>query len=152
MTPTDLKRLIALLGATGAAAGLRESDVVQYDSLIELAEKSKIKIWTDISHHELVELLIQSVHAVKIKSIDELMEMDYDHLIRYFSETAPSNSALLKIMKDLNYKVSAEDKKHLRRFVARQISETALFSKVASGDERKEAATNSTKQQTSKTK
>jgi hypothetical protein len=35
-------------------------------------------------------------------------------------------------MKELNYKVSTEDKRHLRRFVARQISETALFSTVAS--------------------
>ncbi len=41
-------------------------------------------------------------------------------------------------MKELNYKVVSEDKKHLRKFIARQISETALFSKVASRGKRPE--------------
>ncbi len=57
--------------------------------------------------------------------------MNYDQLIDYFSNVSPSNTELLRVMNELNYKVSAEDKKHLRKYVARQISETALFARVA---------------------
>jgi hypothetical protein len=138
MTAADLKRIVQLLGATGSAAGLRASEM-SLESLRDLATKVKLTAYQDITREELIDRLVESAKSTDIKPIDDLMQMTYDELIQYFADTAPSSITLLNIMKELNYKVSAEDKKHLRKFVARQISETALFSRVASRDEHKES-------------
>ena len=81
---------------------------------------------------DIIDSIIDAMSSIDLKSTDELLKMSYDNLIQYFTAAAPSNEALLRIMKELNYKVGSEDKRNLRRFVARQISETALFSSVAS--------------------
>jgi hypothetical protein len=129
----DLRRVFKLLGPSGTMAGLRASDI-GLDVLRELASKAKLVIHQESSRDEIIEVLIRSLDKAPLKSTDELMQMSYDELVQYFSEVGASNDELLKIMKELNYKVGAEDKKHLRRFVARQISETALFSRVATRD------------------
>lgn len=131
MTPVDLKRIVTLLGAPGAVAGMRASQIPVED-LEALAKRVKLPGKKATGRDELIDRLVNSVRIDSIKPTDELLRMSYDELIAYFSETSPSSAALMNIMRELNYKVGSEDKKHLRRFVARQISETALFSNVAS--------------------
>ncbi|MCB9946232.1 MAG: hypothetical protein H6842_00230 [Rhodospirillaceae bacterium] len=131
MTVADLKRIVRLLGADGAIAGLRASEMTK-DVFRDLAAKSNITVSQSMTRDELVRNLVEGLTRTEIKPLQDLMKMSYEDLVKYFSDAALPNSALLDIMKELNYKVSAEDRKHLRRFVARQISETALFSDVAS--------------------
>ena len=134
MNLTDLKRILKLLGPAGTAAGLRVSDI-SIETLRDLATKVNQKASKLAGRDELIEILISLPRKAPLKPTSELMTMNYDELVHYFNDVAPSSEDLLKVMKELDYKVSAEDKKHLRRFVARQISETALFSRVASRSE-----------------
>ncbi|MBY3531850.1 hypothetical protein HFN68_02660 [Rhizobium laguerreae] len=130
MTLSEIKRIIKLLGPRGAIAGLEASDLTRED-LLEIASKTKKRFDEESDRSYLIDELVSSLNRVDLKSTDELLQMSYEDLVSYFSEVSPSNEDLMKVMKELNYKVSAEDKKHLRRFVARQISETALFANVA---------------------
>ncbi|MGF1593393.1 MAG: hypothetical protein ACFCUW_08950 [Kiloniellaceae bacterium] len=133
MKYADLKRIFRLLGSQGTVAGLSASDA-DADQLRSLASGAKLEIPDGATRDEIVHILVRSLEKPPLKSTDELLQMTYDDLVQYFNDVSPTNDELLKIMKELNYKVGAEDRKHLRRFVARQISETALFSRVATRD------------------
>ncbi|TAV90450.1 hypothetical protein [Rhizobium leguminosarum] len=137
MTLSEIKRIIKLLGPRGAIAGLEASDLTRED-LLEIASKTRKRFDDHSDRSYLIDELVSSLNRVDLKPTDELLQMSYEDLVDYFAEASPSNDDLMKVMKELNYKVSAEDKKHLRRFVARQISETALFANVATrnGDNR----------------
>ena len=137
MTLSEIKRIIKLLGPRGAIAGLEASDLTKED-LLEIASKTRKRFDENSDRSYLIDELVSSLNRVDLKPTDELLQMSYEDLVDYFAEVSPSNDDLMKVMKELNYKVSAEDKKHLRRFVARQISETALFANVATrnGDNR----------------
>lgn len=137
MTLSEIKRIIKLLGPRGAIAGLEASDLTKED-LLEIASKTRKRFDENCDRSYLIDELVSSLNKVDLKPTDELLQMSYEDLVDYFAEVSPSNDDLMKVMKELNYKVSAEDKKHLRRFVARQISETALFANVATrnGDNR----------------
>jgi len=136
LAAVELKRVVSILGHAGAIAGLRASDISE-DDLRELAKRLRIDRCDKLNRDQLIDSLVRATRSNELKPIEELMQMTYDELIQYFDETAPSNSALLNIMRDLDYKVSAEDRKHLRKYAARQISETALFSDVARNGDRK---------------
>jgi hypothetical protein len=96
-----------------------------------LAVKTKINLDGLSERTRIVEALVNGLAHKQLKPADELVKMDYDELVRHFDDVSVANSDLIKIMQHLGYKVSAEDKKHLRKSVARQLSETALFAKVA---------------------
>lgn len=135
MNVTETKRIMKLLGANGTRAGLKASDI-DLKSIRALAIKvcGRGVISDDRDH--MIDAIVEKLGETTLKPTDELMGMSFEELESYFTKVSPSNDDLMKIMKELNYKVSAEDKKHLRRFVARQISETALFSRVASRHDR----------------
>ena len=131
MNITDIKRLMKLLGARGTAAGLKASDLDTRSIrplVIKICGRESVSDDRDV----MIDHIVGKLSETTLKPTDDLMTMSFDDLELYFAKVSPSNDELMKIMKELNYKVSAEDKKHLRRFVARQISETALFAKVAS--------------------
>jgi hypothetical protein len=132
MTLSDLKRILKLLGPKGTAAGLKASDVT-VDALRELALKSHALLEeSSIDDRErAIDLLVNSISKSEIKPLEELMEMSFDQLVNYFESVRVSSDELMKLVKQLNFKVGAEDRKHLKKYVARQISETALFTKVA---------------------
>lgn len=135
MTVTDLKRIMKLLGSNGTVAGLLASDI-DIRSIRVLTVKICGREAVSEERDQMINRIVEKLGETTLKPTDELMSMSFDELESYFSKVAPSNDDLMKVMKELNYKVSAEDKKHLRRFVARQISETALFSRVASRHDR----------------
>jgi hypothetical protein len=137
MNLTELKRLFKLLGPNGTLAGLQASNI-EHEVFTEIATKAKVILPTDASRNATIQGLVDSLIKKDLKPTDALLKMSYEELVQYFNEMGPTNDQLLKIMKDLNFKVGSEDKRHLRRFVARQISETALFASVAlrNGDEK----------------
>jgi hypothetical protein len=132
LTSSDLKRLVKLLGGRGAYHGLLESELLTLD-LRKLAAKLKLKVPQKASRTELIAELVAWVERGVLKPIPELLEMNYEQLVEYFNEVSPSNEELVRILNELDYKVSSEDRRHLKRFAARQISETALFARVAAG-------------------
>lgn len=131
MTKTDLKRILKLLGSKGARAGLLASNI-EVRSLRAIARRSGFSVEIQTSREDLIDHIVGALEQQSLKPLDELMRMSFQELEAHFAEVGPSNEELLKLMKQLDYKVSAEDKRHLRRFAARQITETALFSSVAS--------------------
>jgi hypothetical protein len=135
MNITDVKRIMKLLGGNGTAAGLKASDI-DLRSIRSLVVKICGRENASDDRENMIDALVSKLSETTLKPTDELMGMTFEELESYFNRVSPSNDDLMKIMKELNYKVSAEDKKHLRRFVARQISETALFSKVANRQDR----------------
>ncbi len=126
-----------MLGPNGTLAGLQASNI-EHEVFTEIATKAKVILPTDASRNATIQGLVDSLIKKDLKPTDALLKMSYEELVQYFNEMGPTNDQLLKIMKDLNFKVGSEDKRHLRRFVARQISETALFASVAlrNGDEK----------------
>lgn len=132
LTSSDLKRLVKMLGRRGAYFGLLESELSISD-LRKVAQKLKITAPVRSKKSDIVDALIAWVERGVLKPIPDLLEMDYEQLVEYFNEVSPSNEELVRILNELDYKVSSEDRRHLKRFAARQISETALFAKVAAG-------------------
>lgn len=130
MMEADLRRILKILGPDGARAGILASSVSN-SALWKIANKLGLHLSQEAAKPEVVDRLLEHMESPTLKPTDELMTMNYDQLLDYFSNASPSNVELLRIMKELNYKVSAEDKKSLRKYVARQISETALFARVA---------------------
>jgi 5-methylcytosine-specific restriction endonuclease McrBC regulatory subunit McrC len=111
--------------------GLLESEI-STNTLYQIAEKAKLSFKENCDRAIIIDLLIKKITEVEAKSTEDLLKMNYDQIMAYFESYSIGNNDLMKIMNELNYKVGSEDKKHLRSFVARQISETALFSSVAS--------------------
>jgi hypothetical protein len=130
MNKSDLKRLIKLLGPNGTRAGLIDSKI-ETRSLRSLARRLGADPTPEEDRNELARLLVQKVEDESLLPLEQLMQMSFEELEDHFARTAPSTEDLMRLMKQLDYKVSSADKKHLRRFAARQISETALFSTVA---------------------
>jgi hypothetical protein len=126
----DVKMLIKLLGPQGAVAGLVASDL-ETAQLSTLVKEAKVDINEPTGRELLVALLVTSLARRELKSMDDLIKMTYDQLVAHFEDVSPTNNELIKVMTLLGYKVSAEDRKHLRKSVARQLSETALFANVA---------------------
>lgn len=130
MNKLDLKRLLGLLGPEGTRAGLLHS-AISNRSLIALARRLGEEVASDEARERIVSRLVQKMEEARLLPLEKLMTMSFDDLEQHFAQVNPSSDELLKLMKQLDYRVSSADKKHLRRFAARQISETALFSSVA---------------------
>jgi hypothetical protein len=130
ITFSNLKTLIKILGPHGAAAGLKASDI-SLDEARSLAQGLAIKLENLDERDGIIDAIISESGRVGIKPIEELLKMSFEEISSYFDSARVSNTELLELMKQMNYKVSSEDKKSLKRFAARQISETARFAKVA---------------------
>ena len=126
----DIRLLKRLLGAEGAKVGLSASDHTLED-FQRLATAEELRDIDSFEREDLIAAIIESLTKKELLPLDKLIKMPYDELLAHFKIVSPSNSELINLMAELGYNVSAEDKKHLRRSVARQLSETALFSDVA---------------------
>jgi hypothetical protein len=133
LTVTDVRHLIKTLGVEGAVAGLVASNVPSAEVRKLLSRGRKQQELAPDERNELMAALVDSIYKPPLKPVSELMSMGYDELLEYFSKTGASNADLMGVLKELNYHASSDDKRHLRRYVARQISETALFTDVAAG-------------------
>jgi len=135
MNLIEIKRVVQLLGPEGAAAGLNASGISD-EMLAELASKANVSVSREgeFARSEAIAVLVKSFAKADLKPIEDLMQMSFEQLVDYFDSTKVSNSELLKLMKQLDFRVGAGDKRHLKKFVARQISETALFARVATRD------------------
>jgi hypothetical protein len=119
-----------MLGRRGAYEGLLHAEV-STKALISLARRMGDEPSNEIDRSKVIDTLLDRAEGEKLLPLNQLMEMSFEELEDHFARVKPSADDLLRVMKQLDYKVSSSDKKNLRRFAARQISETALFSNVA---------------------
>lgn len=130
MTITELRNVVKVLGVKGATAGIIESDLSDTE-ILGVAKRLKISPEMSKNRAMVVDQIVSHVSSSSLKPVDDLLKMTFEELEKHFNTISVPNSELMKVMTELDFRVRSEDKKHLRRYAARQISETALFSNVA---------------------
>ncbi len=133
LTLSDVRRLVRILGQGGASAGLKASDVPTRH-LRDLSVEADASLGKASNRDAIVEGLVGALSRPMLKPVPELMTMSFEDILKYFELVRIPNVELLRLASELNLKVGTEERKHLRRFMARQISENALFSRVANRD------------------
>jgi hypothetical protein len=128
----DISTLIEWLGPEGARSGLRDSDLSLKD-LIELVRACQLPLSPKPTRDEVANELAYQNRQKLDKPLDELMRMPRGDLLDYVEKKKPTISEALGILSQLGIKPGSEDRKHLLRFVAREISETGMFQRVAHG-------------------
>jgi hypothetical protein len=128
----DLNVLIEWLGTEGSRSGLKDSDIPLKD-LIDVAKRCGLILPPKPTRDDVAnELAYRGVKKIE-KSLDELMTMLPSDLLEYLEKRKPTVAELLGILDELGIKAGSEDRKHLIRFAAREISDTGMFQRVARG-------------------
>jgi hypothetical protein len=134
----ELRRLVEWLGPEGARSGLRDSHIPLKD-LVELARMRGLPLQPKPTRDEVAnELAYENVKKID-KSLDELLEMAAGDLLGYLEKIRPTIRELLDFLEQLGIRPGSEDRKHLIRFTAREISDTGMYQRVARGAAREPA-------------
>ena len=129
--PVDVRLLTRWLGADGATAGLRESRQCTVEVLAEMARGFGIDLGKRVTRKELIDELVRVARKRIDKSLDELFEMDRDALISYFDDLEVETEELLDLLKELDLTPSHKGRRNIVDFVARELSETGRFRRIA---------------------
>jgi hypothetical protein len=128
----DIARLVDWLGPEGARSGLRDSDI-PLKELVELARARQLLLSPKPTREEVAnELAYCGIHKID-KSLDEMMSMSSAALQEYLDRKRPTTTEVMGLLDRLGIKPGSEDRKHLRRFAAREVSELGMFQRVARG-------------------
>lgn len=128
----ELKKLVGWLGSEGARSGLKDSHIPLKD-LIDMAKARGLPLLAKPTRDEVAnELAYENVKKID-KALDELMQMTPADLLGYLEKTKPTVSELLEVLGQLGIKPGSEDRKHLIRFTAREISDTGMYQRIARG-------------------
>ena len=68
--------------------------------------------------------------------MDELFEMERDELVRYFDDVDVETEELLELLRELDVKVRYKGRRRIVDFVARELSETGRFRRIARNETR----------------
>ncbi|MCH8046199.1 MAG: hypothetical protein IID44_21005 [Planctomycetes bacterium] len=128
----DMPLLVRWLGVQGAKAGLKNSRKCTVEVLSEMAGRQGIVLGKKATRKELIDEIVRVASARIDKSLDDLFAMDQADLERYFQEVGAEPEELLEIVKKLDLDPGREGLRNLVRFVAREISETGRFMRIAS--------------------
>jgi hypothetical protein len=125
-------KLVEWLGPEGARAGLRESNLSLAD-LVDMARARGLPLAPKPTRDEIAnELAYEGVRKID-RSPDDLVHMSPTELASYLEKKRPTLKELLSILSGLGIRPGSEDRKHLLRFAAREISEIGMFQRVAHG-------------------
>jgi hypothetical protein len=128
----DINLLREWLGPEGARSGLRDSDI-PLKELIDLAKDQRLPLSPKPTRDEVVnELAYQKISKID-KSLEEMQNMTPGDLIAYLEKKKPTTSEVLSILTRLGIRPGSEDRKHLLRFAAREITEIGMFQRIAHG-------------------
>lgn len=128
----DTAKLVEWLGPEGARAGLRESDL-SLAELTDLAKARGLPLAPKPTRDEIAnELAYENLQKVD-KNSNDLVHMPTADLLSYLEKKRPTLRELLSILSDLGIRPGSEDRKHILRFAAREISEIGMFQRVAHG-------------------
>lgn len=147
----DIERLLTLLGMSGARSGLFDGSISTRE-LQSLCEKLGVREYRSrrAAVDGLLEMVASAPRSRKKKRISKakpapvrtssdldltrLRSMDVEQMREHFARLRVSQAELMELANRLGFKPSADDKKHLAAYVARQIAETAMFERVAKGE------------------
>jgi len=128
----DVRLLARWLGVQGIKAGLKESRYITVETLGRLAKDLEIEPGKRATRQELIDEIARVANKRIDKSVDELYGMERDEIIRYFDEIGVESEELLDLLRQLDLDPGREGRKNLVRFVARELSETGRFMRIAS--------------------
>ncbi|MET3661379.1 hypothetical protein [Aquamicrobium ahrensii] len=124
--------MIEWLGEEGAKAGLERSRYTVKE-LRMIAGELNANAPTKAARKDIVSAIISKVDQRIDKSVQELLTMSSGDLLLYFEQVRPNKAELLTILGDLDFHPGSEAQKSLYKYAARQIAETGMFQRVASG-------------------
>ncbi len=133
---TDVQQLVDSLGPAGATAEILSSPL-SLQELLDIARARGLPLSPKPSRKEVVNELIYSGSKKINKSVDELLAMNSDDLLNYFSEVNPSRSEIISLLASLGVAVNREASRHLFKFAAGEISELGMYQRVARGSHRR---------------
>lgn len=128
----DIRLLVHWLGVQGAKAGLKGSRSITVEILNRLAKELRIELSKRATRQELIDEIVRVASKRIDKSVDDLYQMQQDEIIHYFDDIGVESGELLDLLKQLDLKPSREGRRDLIRFVARELSETGRFMRIAS--------------------
>ena len=132
----DVRLLVRWLGAAGARAGLRESRHCTIDALMTAAQQFSVSVGKKVTRVKLIDELVRAASRRIDKSMDELFEMERDELVRYFDDVNVETEELLELLRELDVKVRYKGRRRIVDFVARELSETGRFRRIARNETR----------------
>jgi hypothetical protein len=128
----DTRRLVEWLGPEGARSGLRDSHL-PLRNLIDLAKARGLPLPPKPTRDEVAnELAYENLSKID-KTVDQLMEMPPRDLLEYLEKMKPTVHEILGILQQLGIRAGSEDRKHLVRFAAREISDTGMYQRISRG-------------------
>lgn len=128
----QIRTMIEWLGEEGAKAGLERSRYTVKE-LRMIAGELNANAPTKAARKDIVSAIISKVDQRIDKSVQELLTMSSGDLLLYFEQVRPNKAELLTILGDLDFHPGSEAQKSLYKYAARQIAETGMFQRVASG-------------------
>ncbi|MCB2263613.1 MAG: hypothetical protein LGR52_11880 [Candidatus Thiosymbion ectosymbiont of Robbea hypermnestra] len=128
----DVRLLARWLGIQGVKAGLKESRYITVETLNRLAKGLEIEFGKKATRQELIDEIVRVASKRIDKSVDELYRMEQDEIVCYLDEIGVESEELLDFLKQLDLDPGREGRKNLIRFVARELSETGRFKRIAS--------------------
>lgn len=128
----DLRLIVDWLGPEGAKAGLRESHMA-LETLVSLARQRGLPLSPKPTREEVTNELAFEGRKKIDRDPDTLMRMNKEELIAYFRKVLPTNRELEDLLDSLGVRYGSEERKHLARFAADELSDIGLFQRVAKG-------------------
>jgi hypothetical protein len=128
----DVQLLVDWLGAQGAKAALRESKKCSLQTLTDIASRSGIELGKKATRKELIDEIIRVASQRIHKPLQELYQMDAAQLVEYFESVEAEPQELLELVKQLELDPGRDGLRNLVKYVAREISETGRFMRIAS--------------------
>ncbi|RIK81232.1 MAG: hypothetical protein DCC68_09140 [Planctomycetota bacterium] len=127
----DARLLAHWLGAEGLRAALEKSKKCSVDLLREVALSLDIPVTAKPKRQDLVDEIVRVATKRIDRPVQDLLKMQREELIRYFEANEVEPQELLDLLRELNMEPGREGRRNLLEFVARELSETGRFVRIA---------------------
>ena len=129
----DPKLLVQWLGRQGARQGMIESKNCTEQALLGMARSLGLEPDKKVGREQLVDQIIRVADKRVDKSPESLLDMTEEQLVNYFEEIQADPEELTELLKELDLDVPTSNSRGLVAIVARRISETGRFMRMATG-------------------
>ena len=128
----DVRLLVRWLGPQAAQTAIQESKIWTIELLRRTAEDLKLNIPEKTARKELVSQVVKAANKRIDKSLKDLYGMEAVELENYLMGIGVESEELIELLKELDVTPRRESLKNLIQFVARELSETGRFMRIAS--------------------
>ena len=138
----DVRLLVHWLGVPGARSGLKDSRKCTVEILSHIAQELGMEPAKKATRGDLIEDIVHIASRRINRTLEQLYEMSQDELVKYLEDAQVEPEELLDLVKRLDLDPGRDGLQNLIRFVAREISETGRFMRIASKSPRDTAPHN----------